>query len=119
MMVETVVDVMSKQHGAQYAHALIQMQAGVEQPAHKQQQALQIQQQLEDNAPAPLHGLVMHIVMMSITTSNAAMMVETVADVTSTLTGAQFAHALIQMEMAVEQLAHLLQQQLKTQAIMR
>ena len=37
MMVETVVDVMSKQVTAMYADALIQMEAGVAQHAHKQQ----------------------------------------------------------------------------------
>jgi len=86
----------------------------VEQLAHKQQQALQIQQQLED-APALLHGLVIIFVMISITTWAAAMMAETVATVVavlSTRNTAQYAHALIQMEVAVEQLAHLLQQQL-------
>ena len=94
------------------------MEAGVAQPAHKQQQALQIQQQLEDNAPATLHGLVIIIVMISITTSNAAMMVETVADVMLTHNSAQYAHALIQVQAGVEQLAHLLQQQLIIQVIM-
>ena len=67
-----------------------------------------LEQQLED-ALAPLHGLVMHIVMISITTWTATMMAETVADVMLTQTGAQYAHALIQMEAGVEQLAHLLQ----------
>ena len=58
------------------------------------------------------------IVMTSITTWTAAMMVETVAKVVVvllTLNGAQCAHALIQMEVGVEQHAHLLQQQLLTQ----
>ena len=41
MMAETVVDVMSKQITAMYVDALIQMKAGVEQHAHKQQQAQQ------------------------------------------------------------------------------
>ena len=41
MMVETVVDVMSKQHTVRYVDALIQMGAGVAQHAHKQQQAQQ------------------------------------------------------------------------------
>ena len=45
MMVETVVDVMSKQVTAMYADALIQMEAGVAQHAHKQQQVLQTQRQ--------------------------------------------------------------------------
>ena len=67
MMVETVVAVvvvLSTHYTAQFVRALIQMEAGVAQPAHKQQQALQIQQQLEDNAPATLHGLVIIIVMI-------------------------------------------------------
>ena len=58
------------------------------------------------------------IVMISITTWAAAMMVETVATVVAVLLTrniAQFAHALIQMEVGVEQHAHLLQQQLLTQ----
>ena len=75
-----------------------------------------LEQQLED-ALAPLHGLVMHIVMISITTWTATMMAETVADVMLTQTGAQYAHALIQMEAGVEQLAHLLQQQPITQVL--
>ena len=98
-MVEIVVDVMSKQITAMYVDALIQMEAGMAQHAHKQQQALQIQrqalqiqqqelqiqqqalqiqQQLED---ATRDGLVIHIAMISITTWTAVMMVETVADV--------------------------------------
>ena len=75
-----------------------------------------LEQQLED-ALAPLHGLVMHTVMISITTWTATMMAETVADVMLTQTGAQYAHALIQMEAGVEQLAHLLQQQPITQVL--
>ena len=46
------------------------------------------------------------------------MMAETVATVVAVLltrNGAQFVHALIQMEVGVQQLAHLLQQQLLTQ----
>ena len=98
-----------------YVNALIQMEAGVAQRAHQllrlhqlpqelvvPQQALQIQQQLED-ARAPLHGLVMHIVMISITTWIVVMMVETVVDVTLTRSTAQYVHALIQMEMGVAQ----------------
>ena len=56
------------------------------------------------------------IVMISITTWAAAMMVETVATVVAVLLTrniAQFAHALIQMEVGVEQHAH--QQQLAQQ----
>ena len=59
--------------------------------------------------------------MTSITTWIAAMMVETVAKVVAvllTLNGAQCAHALIQMEVGVEQHAHLLQQQLLTKVVM-
>merc|ERR1711935_987358 len=89
MMAETVamvVAVLLTRNTAQFADALIQMEAGVEQLAHKQQQALQIkiQQQLED-APAPLHGLVIIYVMISITTWAAAMMAETVATVVAVL----------------------------------
>jgi len=122
MMVETAVDVTLLRHTVQYAHALIQMEVVVEQLAHKQQQALQIlqqaqalqiQQQIQD---ATQDGLLMHIVMISITTWAAAMMAETVADVTLTRSTAQYADALIQMEAGVEQLAHLLQQQLIIQA---
>ena len=127
MMVETVVDVMFKQITAMYVDALIQMEAGVAQHAHKQQQALQIQQQalqiqqqalqikqqqLED-ALAPFHGLVIIIVMISITMWSAAMMVETVVDVTLLHPGVQNAYALIQMEAGMEQLA--LNQQLVQQ----
>ena len=77
-----------------------------------------IQQQREDAIP---DGLVMHIVMISITTWTVAMMVETVVDVTLTHNTAQSADALIQME--VEQLAHRQQpsqlyQRLMTQVIM-
>ena len=41
MMAGTVVDVMLKHHGAQYADALIRMEVGVEQHAHQQPQARQ------------------------------------------------------------------------------
>ena len=41
MMVETVVDVTSTHNGAKNANALIPMEAGVEQLAHKQQQQQQ------------------------------------------------------------------------------
>ena len=83
-----------------------------------QHRLLQIQQQLED---ATQDGLVIIIVMISTTTWAAAMMEETVATVVAvelTRNGAQFAHALIQMEVGVEQHAHLLQQQLLTQVVM-
>ena len=66
-----------------------------------------------------MHGLVMVIVMISITTWTAVMMAETVADAMLTQTGAQYAHALIQMEAGLEQLANLLQQQLIIQVIMQ
>ena len=74
------------------------MEVVVEQRVHKQQQALQLQQQalqiqqqqLED---AMMHGLVMDIVMISITTWTAAMMAETVVDVTSKQHIVQFADA--------------------------
>ena len=49
------------------------------------------------------------------------MMVETVVTVVVVLlilNGAQFVHALIQMQAGVEQLANLLQQQLLTQVVM-
>ena len=75
-----------------------------------------VPQLLED---ATQDGLVMHIVMISITTWTAAMMAETVVDVTLTHNTAQFVHALIQMEARVEQLAHLPQQQLITQVTER
>ena len=62
------------------------MEVVVEQHVHKQQRALQIQQQVlqiqhQQPEDAMTHGLVIIIVMISIATSNAAMMVETVADV--------------------------------------
>jgi len=79
-----------------------------------QLQELVVPQQLED-ALAPLHGLVMHIVMMSITTWTAVMMVETVVDVTLTHNTAQYVHALIQMEAGVGQRARK-QQQAQQQA---
>ena len=69
--------------------------------------ALQIQQQLED---ATRDGLVMDIVMISITTWTAAMMAETVVDVMLKHHTVRYADALIQMEAGVEQLAHNQQQ---------
>ena len=65
--------------------------------------ALQIQQQLED---ATRDGLVIHIVMISITTWTAAMMAETVVDVMFKQHTVEYADALIQMEVVVEQRAH-------------
>ena len=100
-MVKTVVDVMSKQISAMYVDALIQ-------------RAHQLPQQLED-APAPLHGLVMHFVMISITTWTAVMMVETVVDVTLSHNTVKYVDALIRMIVAVEQHAHK-QQQAQQQA---
>ena len=92
----------------------------VQQPKVRLQvQLQQIQQRLEH---ATQDGVVMGIVMISITTWTVTMMVETVVDVTSTHNTAQSADALIQME--VEQLAHKQQpsqlyQQLMAQVIMR
>ena len=86
---------------------------------HQLQEAqLGVPRQLED---ATWDGLVIIIVMISITTWPAAMMVETVVTVVVVLlilNGAQFVHALIQMQTGVEQLANLLQQQLLTQVVM-
>ena len=126
MMEGTVVDVTLTCNTAQSADALTQMEVAVEQIAHKQQPALQIQQQvlqirtarqqLED---ATRDGLVIIFVMISITIWTAVMMAETVADAMLTQTGAQYVHALIQMEAGLEQLANLLQQQLLIQVIIR
>ena len=113
MMEGTVVDVTLTCNTAQSADALTQMEVAVEQLAHKQQPALQIQQQvlqirtarqqLED---ATRDGLVIIFVMISITTLAAAMMEGTVVDVMLTLNTAQSADALTQMEAGAEQLAH-------------
>ena len=65
--------------------------------------ALQIQQQLED---ATRDGLVMDIVMISITTWTAAMMAEIVVGVMFKHHTVRYVDALIQMEVVVEQLAH-------------
>ena len=81
-------------------HQLQEAQLGVP-------QLQQIQQQLED---ATQDGLVIIIVMISITTWTAVMMVETVVDVTLTHNTAMYVDALIQMEVAVEQHAHKQQQ---------
>ena len=75
---------------------------------------LQIQQQLE-GARALIIGLLMDIVMMTITTWTAVMMAETVADATLTRSTALFVDVLIQMEVSVEQHAHK-QQQAQQQA---
>ena len=129
MMVETVatvVVVLLTHNTAQFVHALIQMEAGVAQRAHQllrlhqlpqelvvPQQALQIKQLVD--ARATLHGLVMHIVMISITTWTAVMMVETVVDVMSKQITATYVDALIQMEAGVAQRARK-QQQAQQQA---
>ena len=114
MMVETAVALTSTRNSAQNVFVLILTPL-----QHQLQEAqLGVQQQLED---ATWDGLVIIIVMISITTWTAAMMVETVVTVVVVLlilNGAQFAHALIQMEVGVEHLAHLLQQQLLTQVVM-
>ena len=69
---------------------------------------------------ATQHGLVIIIVMISITTWAAAVeIVVTFVVMSLTRNTAQFVHALIQMEVEVEQqLAQLLQQLLLTQVIM-
>ena len=88
MMEGTVVDVTLTRNTAQSADALTQMEVAVEQLDHKQQPALQIQQQvlqirtarqqLED---ATRDGLVIIFVMISITIWTAVMMAETVVPV--------------------------------------
>ena len=75
---------------------------------------LQIQKQLED-ALVTQDGLVIHGVMISITTWTAVMMVETVVDVMSKQITAMYVDALIQMEAGVGQRAHK-QQQAQQQA---
>ena len=75
--------------------------------------------QLQELVVATQDGLVIIFVMISITIWTAVMMAETVADAMLTQTGAQYAHALIQMEAGLEQLANLLQQQLIIQVIMQ
>ena len=62
-----------------------------------------------------MHGLVMVIVMMKITTWTAVMMAETVVDVMSKQITAMYVDVLIQMKVAVEQHAHK-QQQAQQQA---
>ena len=51
-------------------------------------------------------GLVMHIVMMTITTWTVVMMAETVVDVTLTHSTALYVDVLIQMKVGVTQRAH-------------
>ena len=75
---------------------------------------LQIQKQLED-ALVTQDGLVIHGVMISITTWTAVMMVETVVDVMSKQITAMYVDALIQMEAGVGQRARK-QQQAQQQA---
>ena len=62
-----------------------------------------------------MHGLVMVIVMISITTWTAVMMEGTVVDVMLTRNTAQSADVLTQMEAGVAQHAHKQQQVLQTQ----
>ena len=108
MMVETAVALTSTRNSAQNVFVLILTPL-----QHQLQEAqLGVQQQLED---ATWDGLVIIIVMISITTWTAAMMVETVVDVMSKQITAMYVDALIQMEAGVEQHAHK-QQQAQQQA---
>ena len=76
----------------------------------------QVQQQVNLLQVATQDGLLMDIVMVSITTWTATMMVETVVDVMSAHnTVALHATALIPMEAGVEQLAHKQQHQFQLQ----
>ena len=76
----------------------------------------QVQQQVNLLQVATQDGLLMDIVMVSITTWTATMMVETVVDVMSAHnTVALHATALIPMEAGVEQLVHKQQQQFQLQ----
>ena len=76
----------------------------------------QVQQQVNLLQVATQDGLLMDIVMVSITTWTATMMVETVVDVMSAHnTVALHATALIPMEAGVEQLAHKQQHQFQPQ----
>ena len=91
MIVETVVDVMSKQNTAQIANALILMEVGME------QHALNNNNNWCNNwiiaISATQDGLMMNIVMASIPWT-AKMIVETVVDVTSKLNTAQITNTL-------------------------
>ena len=82
----------------------------MEQLVNKQQPALQIHTALQQLEDATRDGLVIIIVMISITTWAASMMEGTVVDVTLTRNTAQSADALPQMEAGVEQLANQLKQ---------
>ena len=65
--------------------------------------------QLQELVVATQDGLVIIFVMISITTWSAVMMAETVVTFVAVLltqNTAQFVHALIQMELVVEQCAH-------------
>ena len=76
----------------------------------------QVQQQVNLLQVATQDGLLMDIVMVSITTWTATMMVETVVDVMSAHnTVALHATALIPMEAGVEQLVHKQQHQFQLQ----
>merc|ERR1711971_306014 len=128
MMVETVVDAMSTYYTvACWKIAIALIPIIVTQIAHKQQHQFQLQQDLLFLDPlvqqqvnllqvAMQDGLLMDIVMVSITTWTATMMVETVVDVMSAHnTVALHATALIPMEAGVEQLAHKQQHQFQLQ----
>ena len=117
MMAETVADVTLTRSTAMYVDVLIQMKAGVTQRAHQLLRLHQLRQELVEleDAQALIIGLVMDIVMMTITTWTAVMMAETVADATLTRSTALFVDVLIQMEVSVEQHAHK-QQQAQQQA---
>ena len=100
MIVETVVDVMSKQNTAQIANALILMEVGME------QHALNNNNNWRNNwiitGSATQDWLTMDIVLASITWT-AKMIVDTVADVMSKQNTAQIANALLLMEVGMEQ----------------
>ena len=117
MMVETVADVTLTRSTAMYVDVLIQMKAGVTQRAHQLLRLHQLRQELVEleDAQALIIGLLMDIVMMTITTWTAVMMAETVADAMLTRSTALFVDVLIQMEVSVEQHAHK-QQQAQQQA---
>ena len=100
MIVETVVDVMSKQNTAHISNALILMEVGME------QHALNNNNNWRNNwiitGSATQDWLTMDIVLASITWT-AKMIVDTVADVMSKQNTAQIANALILMEVGMEQ----------------
>ena len=100
MIVETVVDVMSKQNTAHISNALILMEVGME------QHALNNNNNWRNNwiitGSATQDWLTMDIVLASITWT-AKMIVDTVADVMSKQNTAQIANALLLMEVGMEQ----------------